>query len=109
EQAKGELRRIGPASDVYSLGALLYALLVGKPPFQAASAWETIAQVLLREPVPPGLVNPGVPRDLETVCLKCLHKEPARRYGTARELAEELGRYEAGLPVLARPVSRPER
>jgi serine/threonine-protein kinase len=90
EQAAGDQKRVGPCSDVYSLGALLYALLTGRPPFQSASAMETMRQVLHEEPLPPRRLNPGVPADLETVCLKCLHKEPGRRYGTAREVAEEL-------------------
>src|SRR5262249_25415770 len=94
EQAAGRAREVGPVADVYSLGALLYCLLVGRPPFQAATALETMRQVLEREPVPPRQLNAGVPRDLETVCLKCLHKEPGRRYASAAELAEELRRFE---------------
>jgi serine/threonine protein kinase len=109
EQAAGELKRVGPSADIYSLGAVLYGLLVGRPPFQAPTAFETMRQVREEEPVPPRQINAAVPVDLETVCLKCLEKEPARRYATARELAEELGRFLAGQPVQARPVGTVER
>lgn len=104
EQAQGRHREIGPPSDVYSLGALLYHLLTGRPPFQAATLTEVLRQVVTTEPPAPRLLNPSLPRDLETICLKCLEKEAPRRYQTASALAEELGRFLEGKPILARPV-----
>jgi WD40 repeat protein len=104
EQAMGHMDEVGPRSDVYSLGATLYSLLTGRPPFQAASVLETLLQVNEKEPVPPRTLNPETPRDLETVCLKCLEKQPARRYDSAVELAEDLNRYLNDEPVVARPV-----
>ncbi len=83
EQAAGRLDQIGPAADVYALGAILYCLLTGRPPFQSASAADTILQVLEKQPVPPRELNASVPRDLETIALKCLQKEPKRRYASA--------------------------
>jgi hypothetical protein len=109
EQAAGQLACIGPRSDVYSLGAVLYCLVTGRPPFQSATVHETLRQVRQDEPVSPRRLNAAVPRDLETVCLKCLSKEPERRYATASALAEELGRFLAGVPVVARPVGQLER
>jgi WD40 repeat protein/serine/threonine protein kinase len=109
EQARGDVRNVGPLADVYALGAILYRVLTGRPPFQAASTTETLLQVISDEPVPPSQLQPGLPRDLETITLKCLQKEPSRRYGSAQELAEDLRRYLAGEHILARPVGRVER
>ena len=104
EQAQGKLRSVGPAIDIYSLGAILYKLLTGRPPFRAETASETEFQVITQEPVPPSRLNARVPRDIETICLKCLEKDPARRYATANELAADLGRFLESKPIRARPV-----
>lgn len=109
EQARYRPDAIGPRSDVYSLGAVLYALLTGRPPFQAASFDETIRQVVDEEPVSPRRLNASVPLDLETIALKCLEKRPEQRYSSALAVAAELNRYLAGEPILARPISRPAR
>ena len=105
EQALGNMDEIGPQSDVYGLGAVLYAMLTGRPPFQAASVMETLKQVLNVDPVSPRTLAPTISRDLETICLKCLEKEPARRYRDAGELADDLSRYLDGKPITARPIS----
>ncbi len=109
EQAGGRRGEVGPAADLYALGATLYAMITGRPPFQAATAMDTVLLVISDEPVPPRRLNATIPRDLETICLRLLEKEPARRYATAAALGAELRRFLAGEPILARPVTRLER
>lgn len=106
EQAAGRHQLVGVSSDIYSLGAILYACLCGRAPFVGESAVATLRQVIDHEPPPVQALNPSVPKDLEKICLKCLSKEPHRRYGTAQELADDLGRFLEGRAVLARPCSR---
>jgi tetratricopeptide (TPR) repeat protein len=105
EQVIGKAGTIGPSADIYALGALLYEMLTGRPPFRGETASETERQVIAEEPVPPARLNPKAPRDLETICLKCLHKDPHRRYADAGALVEDLRRFMDGRPIQARRIS----
>jgi WD40 repeat protein len=109
EQARGDSRSVGPAADVYALGVIFYEMLTGRVPLRGANQAETLLLVLSADPVPPRRLQPRLPRDLETVCLKCLEKDPRRRYPSALALADDLQRWLAGEPIQARPVSPRER
>jgi serine/threonine-protein kinase len=109
EQAAGKSSAIGPAVDIYALGAVLYETITGRPPHQGESAADTEHKVIAEDPIAPSRHNPRIPRDLETICLKCLQKDPARRYASAQDLGDDLHRFLDGKPVLARPIGLPER
>jgi len=105
EQAAGKIKEIGPAADIWALGAVLFEMLTGRPPFKAESPMDTLLQVLYSEPVPPSYLRAKLPADLQTICLKCLEKDIRRRYPTALALAEDLERFLEGRPITARPIS----
>jgi serine/threonine-protein kinase len=109
EQAAGRNKEVGPASDTYALGAILYEMLTGRPPFRGSNCWETLQQIQTREPVPPTHWQAKVPRDLESICLKCLEKRPSGRYASAQDLAEDLHRFMAGEPIQARRATAAAR
>jgi WD40 repeat protein/tetratricopeptide (TPR) repeat protein/predicted Ser/Thr protein kinase len=109
EQASGKVHAIGPVSDVFALGSMLYEFLTGRPPFMAETGWDTILQVVHQDPLPPSKLRPHLPRDLETICLKALEKEPKKRYASAAEFADDLDRYLKHEPIKARPTGRIER
>jgi len=105
EQAAGEDNMIGPATDIYGLGAILYVSLIGRPPFQGENVMRLLSQLATAPVIPPNTLNPDVGVDLSAICLKCLEKDPAKRYSSAKELAEDLERWCTGQPIQARPTS----
>ncbi len=109
EQAEGRIAEIGPSTDIYALGAILYELLTGRPPYLGSNASDTIRQIATDDPVPPRLLQPRIPRDLETICRRALERDPRRRYLSAQALSDDLRRFREGLPVVARPVTLMER
>ena len=109
EQAVGETRKLTSATDVYGLGAVLYQLLTGQPPYAGGTTYETVKLLLETEPRPPRLLNPKIDRDLSTICLKCLEKDPQRRYPSPLALAQDLENWLRGCPIVARPISAPAR
>ncbi len=109
EQASGNVDAVGPATDVHALGVLLYELLVGDPPYRGTTPIDTLERLCTRDPIPPRSLRPQIPRDLETIVLRCLQKHPGRRYSDAGAVAAELRRYLSGQPILARKVGQLER
>jgi WD40 repeat protein len=109
EQARGDSKEVGAAADVYALGAILYECLTGRPPFLGSTIFETVLQVISHDAVPPARLEPRLPRDLNTICLKCLRKDPQQRYADAAALAEDLRRFRSGEPIVARPVGATAR